>query len=125
MLNNVRASTVKRKLFSVQTEEEGLAFFQTEEERLAFQQKMGRYIENTIINFESTWYFDLCGEQRPVDSAFQWEVSDQRDEPFIYRNSIINAGVLLRAVFRHEKIVFFKGEILPKPVQLRLLSVKG
>ena len=86
---------------------------------------MGRYIENTIINFESTWYFDLCGEQRPVDSAFQWEVSDQRDEPFIYRNSIINAGVLLRAVFRHEKIVFFKGEILPKPVQLRLLSVKG
>ena len=99
-MDKVRASTVKRKLFGVQTEEERLAFFQREEERLAFQTKMSGYMENTKINFESRWNFNLC-EQRPVDSAFHrpWEVSDQKDVPFIY--SIINAGVLVWAVFSH------------------------
>ena len=85
---------------------------------------MGRYIENTNINFENRWNFNLC-EQRPVDNALQWEVSDQKDVQFIYTNSIIHAGVLVWAVFRHEKVLFFKSEIHPTPVQLRLLSMKG
>ena len=80
--------------------------------------------DETHINFENRWNFNWC-EQRPVDNALQWEVSDQKDVQFIYRNSIINASVLVWAVFRHEKVLFFKNEILPTPVQLRLLSVKG
>lgn len=98
-MDNVRASKVKQKLFGVQTEEE----------RLAFQSKMGRYIVNTKINFESRWKFNLC-EQRPVDSAFQWEVSDQELAPFIYRNSIINAGVTF-FIFFMNTVSISKSEI--------------
>ena len=64
-------------------------------------------MENRKINFENRWNFNLC-EQRPVDSAFQWKVINEEDVPFIYRNSIINAGVPSSITERVTKVTFSK-----------------
>ena len=74
-MDNVRASTVKRKLFGVITEED----------RLAFQQNLCRYIENTKINFERRRNFNLCEDE--------WDFIDQENVPFSYRNSIFNTEI--------------------------------
>ena len=69
--------------------------------------------DETHINFENRWNFNWC-EQRPVDSALQWEVSDQKKTCSLFIEIRLSTPVYwFGQYFAMKKYYFLKTKYAP------------